>query len=89
MLVSSRHVVLNATPSVQVKHTRSDLTSTVSSARVDNGRDHAASSHRCEPSGLFGRQSGQAEGYAYTEANVKKAVHWDEATLFDYLRESR
>jgi len=35
--------------------------------------------------GLFGRQSGQVEGFSYTDANKNKAVHWGEDTLFDYL----
>ncbi|CCH45952.1 Cytochrome c [Wickerhamomyces ciferrii] len=34
---------------------------------------------------VFGRVSGQAPGYSYTEANIKKAVHWDEQTMSDYL----
>lgn len=34
---------------------------------------------------LFGRQTGQAAGFKYTEANKKKAVVWGEATLFEYL----
>jgi cytochrome c2 len=33
--------------------------------------------------GLFGRQSGTVEGFSYTEANVKKGVHWDEETLWE------
>jgi len=33
--------------------------------------------------GLFGRQSGSVDGYSYTEANKKAAVHWDENTLFE------
>ena len=36
-------------------------------------------------SGIFGRQSGQAEGFSYTAANVNKGVHWEEKTLFEYL----
>ncbi|EQL27696.1 cytochrome c [Blastomyces dermatitidis ATCC 26199] len=35
--------------------------------------------------GLFGRRSGQVEGYAYTDANKQKGVVWDENTLFAYL----
>lgn len=35
--------------------------------------------------GLFGRQTGQVEGFSYTDANKKKAIHWDETTLFEYL----
>jgi hypothetical protein len=33
--------------------------------------------------GLFGRKTGQVEGFSYTEANVKKGVTWDEETLFE------
>ena len=35
--------------------------------------------------GLFGRQSGQAEGFAYSAANKNSGVVWGEDTLFDYL----
>lgn len=35
--------------------------------------------------GVFGRQSGQAAGYSYTEANKNKGVTWTEETLFEYL----
>lgn len=35
--------------------------------------------------GLFGRQTGQAEGYAYSAANVSKGITWGEDTLFEYL----
>jgi cytochrome c len=35
--------------------------------------------------GLFGRKTGQAEGFAYTEANKKKGIVWSEETLFEYL----
>jgi cytochrome c2 len=34
---------------------------------------------------LFGRQTGQAAGFKYTEANQKKAIVWGEDTLFEYL----
>ena len=34
---------------------------------------------------LFGRKTGQAQGFKYTEANQKKAVVWGEDTLFEYL----
>ena len=36
-------------------------------------------------SGLFGRQSGQAEGYAYSAANKSSGVQWGEDTLMEYL----
>ncbi|EDK44179.1 iso-1-cytochrome c [Lodderomyces elongisporus] len=35
--------------------------------------------------GVFGRHSGQAEGYSYTEANKKAGVLWDEQHMSDYL----
>ncbi len=35
--------------------------------------------------GLFGRQSGQAEGYAYSAANKASGVQWGEDTLMEYL----
>ena len=35
--------------------------------------------------GLFGRQSGQAEGYSYTDANKKAGILWGDDTLFAYL----
>ncbi|KAJ6514765.1 cytochrome c [Mycena vulgaris] len=35
--------------------------------------------------GLFGRKTGQVEGFSYTSANVNKGVVWGEETLFDYL----
>ncbi|CAB41053.1 Cytochrome c [Schizosaccharomyces pombe] len=35
--------------------------------------------------GVFGRKTGQAEGFSYTEANRDKGITWDEETLFAYL----
>ena len=35
--------------------------------------------------GLYGRQSGQAESYDYTEANKNSGIMWNETTLFEYL----
>ncbi|KAA8915978.1 hypothetical protein TRICI_001895 [Trichomonascus ciferrii] len=35
--------------------------------------------------GVIGRQSGQVEGFNYTDANKRKGVTWDENTLFEYL----
>jgi len=34
---------------------------------------------------LFGRKTGQVEGFSYTAANVNKGVIWGEDTLFEYL----
>ncbi|XP_059206128.1 cytochrome c-a-like [Centropristis striata] len=36
--------------------------------------------------GLFGRKTGQAEGYSYTQANIDKGIIWDEGTLNTYLQ---
>lgn len=35
--------------------------------------------------GVIGRQTGQVEGFNYTDANKRKGVTWDENTLFEYL----
>ncbi|KAF8139392.1 cytochrome c [Mycena galopus ATCC 62051] len=35
--------------------------------------------------GLFGRKTGQVEGFSYTAANINKGVTWGEDTLFEYL----
>ena len=34
---------------------------------------------------IFGRKSGQVDGFSYTAANVNKGVTWDSDTLFEYL----
>ncbi|KAG0307219.1 iso-1-cytochrome c [Dissophora globulifera] len=35
--------------------------------------------------GIFGRKSGQAAGFSYTDANKNKGVTWSEDTMFEYL----
>ncbi|EDO16329.1 hypothetical protein Kpol_1059p19 [Vanderwaltozyma polyspora DSM 70294] len=35
--------------------------------------------------GVFGRQTGSAAGYSYTDANIKKGIVWDENNMSDYL----
>lgn len=35
--------------------------------------------------GIFGRTSGQAEGFSYSAANKAKGVTWNEETLYEYL----
>lgn len=35
--------------------------------------------------GLFGRRTGQAAGFSYTQANINKGITWGEDTLFQYL----
>lgn len=38
---------------------------------------------------MYGRQSGQAEGFEYTEANKKSGITWNEETLFEYLKDPK
>ncbi|KAL4222967.1 hypothetical protein ACF0H5_019008 [Mactra antiquata] len=43
--------------------------------------------HKTGPNlnGIVGRQTGQAAGFSYTEANKKKGITWSRETLFTYL----
>merc|ERR1719290_624111 len=47
----------------------------------------SAKKHKTGPTlhGLFGRKTGQAEGYTYSEANRDKGIIWNKDTLWVYL----
>ncbi|XP_044759763.1 cytochrome c [Coccinella septempunctata] len=47
--------------------------------------------HKTGPNlnGLFGRKTGQAPGFSYTDANKSKGITWNEDTLFIYLKDPK
>ncbi|KAF7267447.1 cytochrome c-like [Rhynchophorus ferrugineus] len=47
--------------------------------------------HKVGPNlnGLFGRKSGMAPGFSYTDANKNKGVVWSEETLNVYLQDPK
>lgn len=82
----SKRDVLNAIPSKKVDLTKSDLTFTGMFSFV------SFSQYGVELTvtrSLFGRKTGQVEGFSYTSANVNKGVIWGEDTLFEYLGKCR
>jgi len=47
--------------------------------------------HKTGPNltGLFGRKTGQAAGFSYTDANKAKGITWGKDTLFTYLEDPK
>ena len=84
VLVSSRPAALSAIPLVPVSPTRSAPTCTGAYCSLSKLLRERWLTRRTTSS-VFGRKTGQADGYSYTAANVSKGITWDENTLFEYL----
>jgi cytochrome c2 len=82
-LVFSKLVARNATPLVQASPTKSVRIFT--GAYVHHTYIHERQTYLAILGSLFGRKTGQVEGFSYTAANVNKGVIWGEDTLFEYL----
>ena len=42
-----------------------------------------------ELNGIYGRHSGSAPGYSYSEANKKSGITWDKAQFLEYIKDPR
>lgn len=70
---------------------QADLVCIVRLAQADFNQTRCAQCHNLDASegnkigpnlhGLFGRKTGQVEGFSYTDANKAKGIVWDQDTL--------